>query len=466
MTSLEERLREELAVLVPSVDDAPMSWEDALHRAERAPVRARGPRVRRSRGVVLAFAAAVLVVLALSPVGGAIAREFGDFSAWLTGSPGEPASKVEQRAFDKVNKLWLGFPEGPKLRRLIVSEAVGGTIELFGFRSADSLCLHITTAGIALHGTGATGCAPLEELRRAEAPAVVALADFSFGVEKVPPNEEGYKPARVQVTVGVVADGVKTVELTTNRGDRRDAIVANNAFLAVTEHPPLGLLTEKITVTSKEGERVAVPFAPQVYAGDEPTAKPGVAPGPQEVEREVKGGTIGWLLRGEPRGQSFEEAGLTARELFPEGWRVGFARVIKPDPRSLAQVAVALQHFKFPEGSPFVSHYEYCSYGVAPPRSAGAGCMPVDRLFLGGPFNYAMQSGGSEQYAWLDGLASDDVARMEAFLASGERIPVPLHDNVFRLGVARFRFPIRVVAYDSEDRVIGIRAEPYDPVTG
>ena len=466
MTSLEERLREELDVLVPPPDDAPMSWEDALRRAEKAPVRARGPLVTRGRGVALALAAATLVGLALSPMGGAIARGFGDFSAWLTGSPGDPASKAEQRAFDKANKLWLGFPAGPKLRRLIVTEAVGGTLELFGFRSADSLCLHMTTAGIALHGTGATGCTPLDELRRAEAPAVVALVDVSFGVENVPPNEDGYKPARVQVTFGVVADGVRTVELTTNRGDLRDAIVANNAFLAVTEHPPLGLLTQEITVTSEEGERVAVPFAPQVYAGDEPTAKPGVAPGPQEVERQVEGGTIGWLLRGEPRGQSLEEAGLKARELFPEGWQLGFARVIKPDPRSLALVAVALQHFEFPEGSPFVSHDEYCSYGIAPPRSAGAGCMPVDRQFLFGPFNYAMQSGGSDQYAWLDGLASDDVARMEAFLASGERISVPLQDNVFRLGVARFRFPIRVVAYDSEDRVIGIRAEAQDPLTG
>jgi hypothetical protein len=144
----------------------------------------------------------------------------------------------------------------------------------------------------------------------------------------------------------------------------------------------------------------------------------------------------------------------------PEGWEVRFARVIKPDPRGLALVAVGLVHFEAPRQSPFVSHDAFCSYGIAPPRSAGAGCMPVDRQFLFGPFNYAMGSGGSDQYAWLDGLASDDVARMELFLASGERVAVPLRDNVFRVEVARLRFPIRLVAYDSDDRVIGIRAEP------
>lgn len=72
------------------------------------------------------------------------------------------------------------------------------------------------------------------------------------------------------------------------------------------------------------------------------------------------------------------------------------------------------------------------------------GCMPLSRLFLGAPFNYGLRSGGSEQYALFDGLASDDVARMEAFLASGERVAVPLQDNVFRLEVARRRFPIRL----------------------
>jgi hypothetical protein len=91
--------------------------------------------------------------------------------------------------------------------------------------------------------------------------------------------------------------------------------------------------------------------------------------------------------------------------------------------------------------------------------------MPVGRLFLFGPFNYGLGGAGADQYVWLDGLASDDVARMELFLASGERVAVPLRDNVFRVEVARLKFPIRLVAYDSDDRVIGIRTETHDPLT-
>ena len=422
MTSLEERLREELDAIVPPPADAPMSWEDALRRAERAPGRVRRPLVTRGRGVALALAAATLVVLALSPVGGAIAHGFGDFSAWLTGSPGEPASEAEQRAFDEANeRSWMGFPDGPKLRRLIVTEAAGGTFELFGFRSGDSLCLHITVEGIPVDVDFGTGCTPLEELRRAEAPAVASLVDLPFGREDVPPNDDGFIPARAQATFGVVADGVSGVEVTTNRGDVSDTIVANHAFLAVTEHPPLGLRTRELTVTSEEGDRLAVPFAESVYVGDEPTAKPGVAPGPQEPERPVEGGTIGWLLRREPRGQSIEEAGLAGRELFLKApWQksleIRWAPVIKPDPRGLARVAIGLVRVEpgMPSPPPSMSHREQvCTYTITPLRSGGAGCMPVGRLFLGGPFNYGLGGGGADQYVWLDGLASDDVARME-----------------------------------------------------
>jgi len=123
-------------------------------------------------------------------------------------------------------------------------------------------------------------------------------------------------------------------------------------------------------------------------------------------------------------------------------------------------------HFEASPQSPFVSHDEICTYAITPTEGGGMGCMPVDRLFLFGPFNYGLGGGGANQYVWLDGVASDDVARMELFLASGERIAIPLRDNVFRVEVARIRFPIRLVAYDSEGRVIGIRAETHDPLTG
>jgi hypothetical protein len=67
---------------------------------------------------------------------------------------------------------------------------------------------------------------------------------------------------------------------------------------------------------------------------------------------------------------------------------------------------------------------------------------------------------GSDEFETVSGLASDDVSEITAFLATGPSIPVPLADNAFIVKVPRARQPFRLVAYDSEHRVIGILAPP------
>ena len=57
----------------------------------------------------------------------------------------------------------------------------------------------------------------------------------------------------------------------------------------------------------------------------------------------------------------------------------------------------------------------------------------------------------------LNGLASDDVASIVAFLANGQTMKVPLRDNTFLVDVARSKIPVRLVAYDAQGRVIGIQ---------
>ena len=65
-------------------------------------------------------------------------------------------------------------------------------------------------------------------------------------------------------------------------------------------------------------------------------------------------------------------------------------------------------------------------------------------------------SGNSwSEFMTVGGLASDDVARIVAFLADGQTMPVPLADNVYAVSIARSRLPARLVAYDSKHRVIG-----------
>lgn len=111
-----EALTEVLDLLVPPFDEEPEAWADVLRRASIAPEVAprRDPRRRRALAGAV-FAVAAVLALGLSPAGGALARGFGDFSAWLTGSPGQPASDDAQRAFEEGNaRSWLRFPDGPK----------------------------------------------------------------------------------------------------------------------------------------------------------------------------------------------------------------------------------------------------------------------------------------------------------------------------------------------------------------
>jgi hypothetical protein len=56
----------------------------------------------------------------------------------------------------------------------------------------------------------------------------------------------------------------------------------------------------------------------------------------------------------------------------------------------------------------------------------------------------------------LAGLASDDVAKLSLYLATGRRVSVPLHDNGYITSAVKADYPLRLVAYDNEGRVIGI----------
>jgi hypothetical protein len=78
-------------------------------------------------------------------------------------------------------------------------------------------------------------------------------------------------------------------------------------------------------------------------------------------------------------------------------------------------------------------------------------------MFAFEPFSLgSWLASGSDQYSYFSGLVSDDVARLEIFLTNGTIENVPLKDNAFAVPVARALFPVRVVAYDSASRIIGL----------
>ena len=424
-------------------------WQDVLGRSDLVEPR------RKRRTLLLAAALLALLTLALAtPLGGAIRRSVSDFSDWLAGTPGAPVSVEEQQAFDKANqKSWAGFPGSPQLRRLQRTEVDGVVYDLLGFRSTGSLCARVVATGQA--GGSTVHCAPVDELRHDDGPIRVLLADWTVGrgdkTAKI--GFDTVHSARAQVTVGIAADGVKSVELVDDQGSHQVPVVSN-AFIYVAERPEVGQRVTQIQAHLDDGRTIGVPFSVAPY-GPSPGARGGGAGepgGPEKVERVVEGGTIGWFTRREERGEPLDDELRETLTLVP---KTAFGRMLTPDPGSSKRMVISAgktRHFPLhPTNEPWLSYFV-----VARGGTGGSG-MPLDDLFPRSPFTFSYGSvGGGDQFATFDGLASDDVARMEIFTATGDRIPVPLRDNAYLIEVALARFPAKLVAYDAEGRVIGI----------
>lgn len=450
MTEFDARLAEQLERLVPPAE-GPDDWQ--------AIVRAAGNRRRRRRLVQLGTVLALLAVV-VSPVGAAVVHGIADFSAWLRGQPGSPAAEADQQAFERSNsRSWGDFPEGTKLRSLIKREIDGHSYELFGFRSGDSFCLRLVGRG--LSGSPALSCAPRVALERAKAPVVVVLADHGLVLRNDPIPGDSYRATEAQASFGLVADGVRAVELSADDGSH-EATIASNAFLYVASKPKLGTRIRAVEAVTGDGSRLAVPFQSAPFgtwdlpapAHDRPT-------GPSSVQRHVEGGMIGWLLRQEERGEAPPEDAPYMRGPMAKG--LEFARLLTPDPASHMRVLVAigtLPHSVRP------TERALCFFLVSG-GGAGGGCNALDDPFPRGPITVSQTiREGGDQYATLHGLASDDVARVQLFLANGETQPVALRDNAWIAQVARADHPVRVVAYDRDDRIIGVETMPGESVPG
>jgi hypothetical protein len=435
---VEQRLREELERLAPAT--APLDWSEVLNRA--------GSR-RGGRWSAFAVAACVIAVVAFAtPLGAAIAHGLGGFSAWLSGEPGSPVSPSEQRAFDRANaRTWLGFPQGTRLRRLITAGGPAKTeVELLGFRSGSTLCLRIVVSG-KTRGSKLS-CAPLADLRKAGAPVRVVLVDHGFGrgTKRAWYGIDLVRAPALQVTAGIAADGVRRVVVVDDSG-RHAVRAASNAFLYVAGNPDAGQRVRRISARTRKG-LVTVPFRPAPFGYGGGTA-PGVATGPTHVERVVRNGTIGWLDRREPRGQSLEVLPGRIRGLVRR--HTVFGRVITPDPSRPVRVAITLSTSR--HGGKATG---LCSWLIM--RSGtGGGCSIRATLFAKNPIAIELSlGGGSDEFSTISGLASDDVARIIAFLANRQTASVPLADNTYLVDIARSRFPVRLVAYDHAGRVIGV----------
>lgn len=458
MVDADTVILDELGRLAPLGGFEGADWGDVLWRAN---VTVPSPRRRRRLALAVAFALLVIGV-AVSPLGAAIGREFSNFSNWLTGSPGKPASKAAQEAFARENAhAYAGFPAGTKLRTLITTKADGVSYTLSGFRDADSLCLTLTAAGEA--SASSSSCAPLSDLRKRPQPALALEVDSPVGTipgKHVHIGPDTYTLPRALVSFGIVADNVRAVTVRSSDGARK-AVVRSDSFLSIAQRPKPASRVNRIAAITRAGKAVAIPFAQTPFDEWLGSAPVGTLHGPSHVDRIVHGGTIGWLERHQSRGQPLP------RVRGPmlggsSGYRV-FGRLLNPDPASGMKVGIELYR---------VTHVTAQLRRVQRPglyacdltftgRSVGAGCdHGLSALFSHGPFTFgSMMIGGGDQYVILAGVASDDVARMRLFLSTGEVANVPLKDNAYLIRASRAKYPIRLVAYDDHGRVIGIETE-------
>jgi hypothetical protein len=253
----------------------------------------------------------------------------------------------------------------------------------------------------------------------------------------------------LQVTAGIVADGVEKV-VVRDRSGRHVLPVTANAFLYVASTPDVGQRLISISAQTRAG-LVSVPFAPAPFGFGGFAASRKAAPGPTKVERHISGGRIGWLDKQELRGQPLSVLPSRSRALITR--HVVFGRVIAPDPARPVRIALTLSTSR--HGGRATGLCNWLIYGSG---AAGGGCAVRADLFKGGPISVgSMLDSGSDQFATLSGIASDDVARIVVFLATGQTMNVPLRDNVYLVDVARAKAPVRLVAYDTHGRVIGIQ---------
>ena len=443
---LDPVLAMELAELVPLDPGTLGDWRDVERRAGEA----HGPR----RALLLAATVgATLVALLATPLGGAVARGIEDFSAWLTGTAGRPVSDGEQRAFDEASaRAWSAFPPGTTLRRLLEERVDGVDYTVLGLRAGDDVCVRVEASGDRVPSS--FGCVPVSALRSAAAPVVVVRAD-----QPVAPGEtHGGAPFAASVTFGIAADGVDAVELRTDEESAKVDVV-DNTFVYVASRPRRGTRVRGVEAILGGGGRVDVPFASAPYGTwDLPPAPGGKPLGPDRVDRSVPVGTVGWILRHEPRGEE-PPRDMVERATAGMPGKVVLARLIHIDRAGgFATLVAELQVDRRNPGNYRVGGRMVCFTLVSHGQLLGGGCNARATLLYDGPFTMGESiAEGGDQYAVLYGIANDEVARMTLYQANGDVVPVPLRDNVYAVRALRAAYPVRLVAADAAGRVIGIK---------
>jgi hypothetical protein len=426
------QLQTALTRLAPPVDEAP-AWDNVVQRAGA------GGSARWKLAVIavamLATAAVVTGALAEGLLSGTLDR----LSAWVGDQPGKPAPD-QQAAFDQENaSSYAHFPSGTRVGRLLSFRLDGQPHQLLGFRDGSNLCLRIVPS---LSPTVAIPeCVPQDMLTRLGTPVA------TIGAEVRIPLDYGFGRT---IVYGLAADSVRSIGVFDDGRLLGEADVQNNAFFASFRDEP-----RSPSDPPGEGSRVVIRAHGAEGSADIPVRtrfglisgelRAEDLPGPDRVERTLEAGSIGWLERGEPRGEPFAWP-------YPFPDRVLYSRLLAPDPTSSFRLAVA-----YGEDPDWQENGRwFCTawlWPLVPDSRSNRGCGRANLIDSGLTYlGTSPLAGGFPHYV---GLASDAVARIEIFYEDGSTQNVPLIDNVFSFYVAA-DLHSKLVAYDREGQVVTI----------
>lgn len=435
MIDVESKLVEQLEALVPLPTTTP-DWRDVLTRAN-ALQPARRTAHRRSIAVAVAFAAAA-TALVVAPSRSAIVSAYSAVGDWISNAASQGESPGA--SFMPGERAWTSFGSVTRIHRIGAVGVGHSRLDVYGVRSASSICLRIDDRSRV--DARMLSCLPVERLQTDAAPAVVASVDYGF--------TDDAAGAPVQVTAGIIADGVRKVIVTRSDGSTVQAALLGNTFVSAALSDRHDVHTTSVAVVTEAGTKLTVPLSGAPVDTSLPAAVARPVAGPTTIQRSLSDGRIGWLMDREARGVAAPSA-----PSLPRG-NVIHRRMLAPDPRSPFRVVVSLMGGSPPVNPFFPGRPEIC-FDLIGQGAGGGGCDPVDLIFTRQPFVVGEQIvNGSDQAADLYGVVSDDVSRLEIYLADGSVIPVNLADNTFVESVIRSSLPARVVAYDEMNRVVGI----------
>lgn len=423
-------LEHTIARLAPQVDEFP-AWDDVVRRAGT------GSRLRWRLAVV-----AVAMLLTAGVVAGALAEgllngTLDRLSAWVGDQPGEPAPE-QQAAFDEENAAsYAHFPSGTRVGRLLSFELDGRAHQLLGFRDGSSLCLRFVPSV----WSAAPECVPQEMLTRLGTPVA------TIGAAVRSPLEDGSGRTTVY---GLAADNVQNIEVFDGTRLLGEADVRNNAFYASFPDEPRSPdddpAEDSPVLLRAHGADGSVDLPVRTRFGFvSKSLRQEDLPGPDRVERVLEAGSIGWLERGEPRGERFAWP-------YPFPDRVLHSRMLAPDPTSSFRLAVAFgQDADWQENGRW-----FCTawlWPTVPGEKSSPGCGRASLVESGLTYlGTSPLAGGFPHYV---GLASDAVGRIEIFYEDGSTQDVPVRDNAFSFFVAA-DLHSKLVAYDRNGRVVTI----------